>query len=594
MKSPQDAFRYNSIMTNKFFFSFLFSSLFFLTPIFLIGQIAAPKFTCIKRDTLLWSAPTVNCGAVTGYEIWGAINKNGPYQLITTITNTAQTRYFFNNPDGTVWYFFMKTVANCGAQTQINSDTLADSSPELNPILTLNVIDNNTVDVRWRKNNTTQVVGYIVYKKTPAGLIPYANISSRDTLHFTDMKAKPNMGSEEYQVLAVDGCGNSSLYDVNHKTIFMTASQDKCAQTVKLKWNLYQNWALPIADHEIWVSVNGRSAYLSATAKASDTTFIFHGLKNGNRYNFYVKAVQSQTGISSRSNDTTVVANVSQSVNSLFLKNVTINAQNTPELFWSWNIDARVATVNILRGSTDSNYVVVGSYVPKYPLDDQSTYRDTVDGSTSAFFYRIQTVDECGATVTSNSVRTVQLKGGAASGRRNLLTWTPFTYPAGTITGYQLIRLINGAATPIGLPFDVGTTQTTDIVATDESLVCYRIGANFTFPLPDGTTEDATSYSNTVCLQQIIGFWMPNAFTPEGLNPEFKPLLVFKDNIQTYQFSVYDRWGAKIFESLTPGEGWNGKRGTSNLPQDAYNYILRVTQADGKLIEQKGIVMLLR
>ncbi len=577
-------------MTNKILFS-----IFFCFPFIIEAQIAAPKFTCIKRDTLLWSAPTVNCGKVTGYEIWGAINKTGPYQLITTINNTAQTRYFFNNLDGTVWYFFMKTVANCGAQTQINSDTLADSPPELNPILTLNVLDNSTVDVRWRKNNTQQVIGYIVYKKTPSGLIPYANVSSRDTVHFTDTKAKPNVASEEYQVLAVDGCGNTSLYDVNHKTILMSASQDKCAQTIKLKWNLYQNWAIPIAKHEIWVSINGRNAYLATFAGGKDTTFIYNGVKNGNRYNFYVKAVQTQSGITSKSNDTTVVANVSQAVTNLFLKNVTVNAQNKPELYWTWNIDARIDSVYILRGSTDSNYTVVGQYKPSLPLDDQSTFTDTsANTAVTSFYYRLQTKDACGVFLKSNTARTVQLKGGAASGRKNLLTWTSFMYPAGTITGYQIIRLNNGAATPIGLPLDIGTTQTTDIVASDESSACYRIGTNFTFPLPDGTTEDATSYSNTVCLQQIIGFWMPNAFTPEGLNSEFKPLLVFKDNIQTYQFSIYDRWGGKIFETITPGEGWNGKRGANNLPQDAYNYILRVTQPDGKIVEQKGIVMLLR
>ncbi len=569
--------------------------LFFLLPVLLKAQISAPKFTCIKRDTLLWSAPVVSCGTVSGYEIWGAINKSGPYQLITTINNTAQTHYFFNNPDGSVWYFFMKTIAACGAQTQINSDTLSDAPPNLNPILTVNVIDSNTVDVRWRKNATTQVTGYTIYKKTPSGLIPYANIPSRDTVHFTDTKAAPNRGSEEYQVLARDACGNTSLYDVNHRTVFMKATQDKCAQIIKLNWNLYQNWSPAIAKHEIWVSVNGRSAFLTASVGATDTAYIFKGLKNGNRYNFYVKAVQTQTGISARSNDTTVLANVIQSVNTLFLKNVTVNAQNKPELFWSWNLDARIDSVYILRGTSDSNYAVVGSYKPATPLDDQSTYRDsTVDAGTGVFYYRLKTKDACGAVAISNPVRTVNLQGAAASGRKNLLVWTPFVYTAGTVTGYQIIRLINGAATPIGLPLDVGTLTTTDIVASDEAAVCYRIGANFTFPLPDGTTEDAVSYSNTVCLQQIIGFWMPNAFTPDGLNPEFKPLLVFKDNIQSYQFAVYDRWGGKIFETTTPGDGWNGKRGAALLPQDAYNYILRIAQDNGKLIEQKGIVMLLR
>ena len=53
---------------------------------------------------------------------------------------------------------------------------------------------------------------------------------------------------------------------------------------------------------------------------------------------------------------------------------------------------------------------------------------------------------------------------------------------------------------------------------------------------------------------------MPNAFTPNGdqNNDIFRP--AFKGNIfKEYHLLVYSRWGERIFETITPGEGWDGE-----------------------------------
>jgi gliding motility-associated-like protein len=561
------------------------------------AQIPAPSLRCVKRDTLIWDIPTVACGAITNYQIWASRNLTGPYSVLTTIASTSQTRYFHNNIEGGTWYYYMTTTANCAGQTQRFSDTLDNDPPALNPVLVVSVLDNRTVDIRWRRNTSTKVVGYIVYKQTTSGLIPLDTVRSRDSVHYLDRRATPSVKVKNYQVLALDACGSTSLFDQNHNTIRLQAKQSKCDQTISLNWNLYRNWVNPIVRHDIWVSINGRSAYLLTSVGAKDTTYTVRNVPDRDRYNIVVRAVQSVTNTTSHSNDTTIVADIIQPVKILFMKNATVNDKGQVEIVWRWNLTAKVDSVRILRGTSDSSgYREIRRFKPIYPIDDEAFFLDsTARTSDSIYFYKVETKDDCGTRRISNYARTLLLRvNSLTASRQNRLAWDSYTFPLGTTLGYQPNRIINNATTPIGLPLDNTATQFLDAVSIDEPRVCYRIGANYKYSLPDGSSEEATSLSNMVCLDQFAKMWLPNAFTPNGKNPEFRPLLTFTDNIASYSMQIYDRWGGRIFQTSNTTQGWDGKRGSTDLPQGAYTFYIRLVQNNQEVVERTGVVMLIR
>ena len=90
------------------------------------------------------------------------------------------------------------------------------------------------------------------------------------------------------------------------------------------------------------------------------------------------------------------------------------------------------------------------------------------------------------------------------------------------------------------------------------------------------------------------GLYVPTAFTPndDGNNDIFRPLL-FGD-IRQYRFAVYNRWGEKVFESSTPGEGWNGRRGTAALETAAFAWVCSFQLAGHEPEMRKGTVMLVK
>jgi gliding motility-associated-like protein len=88
---------------------------------------------------------------------------------------------------------------------------------------------------------------------------------------------------------------------------------------------------------------------------------------------------------------------------------------------------------------------------------------------------------------------------------------------------------------------------------------------------------------------------MPSAFTPngDGKNDFFR--IPPRNSMQIDNFSVFSRWGARVFSAANSGDGWDGS--FSGRPQPAGNYVWVIRYKDlltGKSEMRSGTVMLIR
>jgi gliding motility-associated-like protein len=86
---------------------------------------------------------------------------------------------------------------------------------------------------------------------------------------------------------------------------------------------------------------------------------------------------------------------------------------------------------------------------------------------------------------------------------------------------------------------------------------------------------------------------VPNAFTPNS-NDVNSIVKVAGFGIAKMHFTIYNRWGQKVFETGNPSEGWNGRVKGAVQPMDVYAYTLEVEFFDGTKANKKGDITLIR
>jgi gliding motility-associated-like protein len=110
--------------------------------------------------------------------------------------------------------------------------------------------------------------------------------------------------------------------------------------------------------------------------------------------------------------------------------------------------------------------------------------------------------------------------------------------------------------------------------------------------------QSAAGCTDTASLKLVIvtpGWFpfVPNAFTPnnDGKNDL---LFVYGSGIVSMMFQVYDQWGNLVFSNSDKDRGWNGMSNAKTQPMGVYVYVLKALMEDGRIINKKGSLTLVR
>jgi gliding motility-associated-like protein len=97
-----------------------------------------------------------------------------------------------------------------------------------------------------------------------------------------------------------------------------------------------------------------------------------------------------------------------------------------------------------------------------------------------------------------------------------------------------------------------------------------------------------------ITVADLDGIYVPTAFTPnnDGRNDDIKPVFGLKFTLK--EFSIFDRWGERVFTTSTRNEGWTGKINGIEQNPGVYVWILKYLDDKGRTVEKKGTLMLLR
>jgi len=502
----------------------------------------------------------------------------------------------------------------CNSVSNIAGDVFMDPTgpdPQFLDSVSVSLITGNAI-LGWEPNPKLNVTQYVIEQNNlgnpPVFTNSFPDVMGYNNTFWENPSSPPGMAMTEvqcYRIKAKDNCGvvgDPGPSDQIQCTMLLDVELEPCDKTNRLTWTNFFRWDEGVKEYEILVSKDGGPELKIAINDAIDTTFDHAGLQLSATYCYRVRAVRNvpDRRITSSSNQECELVFISKIPEYHYAYKVSV--PNNDQIMHEFFIDstAGITGFEILRGQTPetSGYVGEVEFLDTTRFFHYSDYRAKPD--IRAYYFATVVLDACDEPMdTSNFVRTIFLDAEAKIDRTNILTWNAYEgWPDG-VDQYNIYRNFTGDFTYLGSVPATTFTYTDDVIdlVEGEGNFCYYVEAQQVGPYLLGDPVyafDEVSRSNVACAPQYPDIFVPNAFSPNGLNNVFLPVAVYVD-LESYVFTVFSRFGGQIFQTKDKFEGWTGAlKNGMEAAQGVYAYTIEYETANGEVGIKTGTITLYR
>jgi gliding motility-associated-like protein len=458
--------------------------------------------------------------------------------------------------------------------------------PESDPLM---------IRITWEPSDSLDVAGYYVYQVIDDITRIIGTVNGRLTLTYEYLYTgvyKP----EKYRLAAfTDRLLLSTITDP-HTTMLLDFSYEKCDVEVELSWTEYHGWQDGVSEYRILRRSEASSYEEIGRVNGDILQFVDSSVERNIKYFYYVEAVNLQNHTAT-TNSIEVFTDSYYQPSYLLAEYATVEDEHI-NLRFAVDTNAEVLEYLIQRrDSANQTFTTIG--VVENNGQPVILYTDNnADIYKLVYNYRIVSVDPCRVeTGSSNIASNILLKVSNHNTFEQYLTWTPYELWGSGVDEYEIYNTFNYSG------FFVGTADTLSLkyyhniesyvinshnneIYIDNKL-CYYVEAVQNIGI-DGRVS--RSRSNISCAYKLPEIWVPtaiNAASSDEKNREFKPVLTFFEK-DTYELSVFDRWGEEIFNSDNVYKGWNGRLKGKLVPSQQYQYSIKYKDFTGKTHKKIG------
>ncbi|MCF8331007.1 MAG: gliding motility-associated C-terminal domain-containing protein [Bacteroidales bacterium] len=486
----------------------------------------------------------------------------------------------------------------CVTQSNIDGGTFEDKTPPNTPQTDSVSVLGNGIHIHWNENSVEDTWGYIIFKKVNNLWTPLDTLFGKKNTHYIDSLSNGCSSINVYNILAFDSCWNTSPSGKDHQNIRLSVNYSVCQIKVELNWNDYINLRPSLDGYQIFKSINGGSYQIIKINSPGNTAFTDTSLTDSTEYCYFIRAKNTAGTRTSSSCKICIFHKTPPAPGHIYLSTATVIAGNENILVRGIVDTANyVKTIRLYRSTQPSSGYKLLTMIP-FGGTRQFSYEDkTAKSDSLIYYYQAVATDSCGnESVSSNVVNNILLSGDNIQYMKNRLQWNEFIGWQGLPAKYDIHRRI----VPENQYKEISTDNFFNSgIYTDDVSGSHASSGDFYYYVTakenDGNIYGLkdSSASNRVLIRQESRIYVPNAFTPGGLNPVFRPYNVYVDT-KDYRFIIYDRWGRRLFTSKNPDQGWDGDVNGKRAPTGTYLYQLRFKKKNGNIFEKKGTVTLLR
>lgn len=473
-------------------------------------------------------------------------------------------------------------------------------------VVSVDPLSNPTeTSLHWTPSDSADVEGYYIYLVQNGITNTLDSVEGRLTDSYTNFESSASAQKETYRIAAYDTLDFKSRITDPHTTIYCFPYYDICALEVKLSWNHYEGWENGIESYDVYRKEVGDDYDMIATVAGENSNYYDTEIAFNSQYCYYVIAHNSD-GRSSSSNETCVYTSSYEPPEYMRAEFATVDDD---KIYLRFAVDTAGETMEYhLMRSTDMQ----GGYqrIATIPDADQLKveYADeNVSTDTRRYFYKLRAVTPCGnVSAESNIASNIVLRGDKDEQLSHNLSWNAYEDWEFGVDRYRIYRNYGETS------FQSVGTSAQDILTYKGNIAGLvnqlhasnlRVPSKFCYfveavrdTVGDSLQLEAVSQSNKLCLYHLPRLWMPNAFNPSAQISEenrlFKPVISFIPE-NGYVFTVYDRWGQKIYQSLDPTEGWDGSTGKRNAKNDRFVYQLQYMNYKNEKKQKTGVFFIL-
>lgn len=482
----------------------------------------------------------------------------------------------------------------CISKSSVKNDIFQNLIPPAMPVLdsvSVSAISGNAI-LGWQSSSSSDTKGYIIYLFSGGIWTPIDTVYGINNTYFENTSSQADAMSESYCIAALDSCGLTSPLTPGQTTMYLTAVADLCANKISLNWNAPSGFTGNNGVYEVFISVN--SAPWALVGAVNNALFFENnGLPAEGEYCF---KMQCGTGITTSSNKFCVSINKPDLPAYVYMRKASVNLTYSDSIAFVVDETVEVPGYHLFRAQGNGNFQDIKFFA--FNGNHEFFYTDNTAGLSQCRYY-IAVEDSChNLTLLSDTFTSIKLSGNVGSVLNNEIKWTgQCTWPTG-IASTELFRSVDGVWENDPLAILPGSqTQYSDDISMltgGKGIFTYRIRWIENAGNPLGYSD--TCYSDILTLEQGPRIFVPTAFTPnnDGINDLFIPTGIFVDPA-SYEFYIFDREDRIVFYTNDFKTGWDGLSDRGNEEKlDTYVYLIRLTLANGKLFEKRGIVTKVR